>query len=160
MHRFCLPFKQCRRKYRCVFRFVFEYELKSRFARQFAAWDYKTNSQTVSHSSLSRILMHFRKRTNVWLNDWLTDYEISLALQCDIAFNVLYRRACLMENSIAAIAELLQPQRKKKNPQCSCVCGYVRMQTHVHTYTYTHTRIRNASWNMSWWANWILLANR
>lgn len=50
------------------------------------------------------------------------------------------KEASLMENSIAAIVELLQPQRKKKNPQCSFVCGYVRMQTtrsHIHAHTNT-----------------------
>lgn len=49
-----------------------------------------------------------------------------------------------MENGIAAIVELLQPQRKKKNLQCSFACGYIRMWAmRAYTYTYTNTRTRN-----------------
>lgn len=68
----------------------------------------------------------------------------------DIAFDALHRqgsRTSLMENSIAAIVELLQPQkekcRKKKNLQCSFACGYanasnacarVHIRAHIHTH--------------------------
>lgn len=81
--------------------------------------------------------MHFRKRMNVGLND----YRTSLVQQCATILHSLHyigKEAERISWRIALpLSELLQPQCKKKNPQCSFACGYVRMQAiHICAHIY------------------------